>query len=72
MNILIKSLEVLFLNLGRKWEIYHESSVQRKLIRTKNFGAVVLSSFIIIQIFFSAVIFNAFGLGSALFSFVKL
>jgi hypothetical protein len=39
---------------------------------TRNFGAIVLSSFNIIQIFFSAVISNALGLGSALNSFVVI
>ncbi|MFW9829319.1 MAG: alpha/beta hydrolase [Candidatus Thorarchaeota archaeon] len=39
---------------------------------TRNFGATALSSFNIIQIFFSAVISNALGLGSALNSFVMI
>ncbi|MFW9821112.1 MAG: hypothetical protein ACFFE5_16025, partial [Candidatus Thorarchaeota archaeon] len=39
---------------------------------THNFAALILSSFSIIQIFFSAVISNALGVGSALSSFVKL
>ncbi|MFX0005117.1 MAG: alpha/beta hydrolase family protein [Promethearchaeota archaeon] len=48
--------------------------IQNTLIfeNTHNFAALILSSFIIIQIFFSAVISNALGIGSALSSFVKL
>jgi len=48
--------------------------IQNTLIyeHTHNFAAAVLSSFIIIQIFFSAVISNALGIGSALHSFVSL
>ncbi|MFX1389156.1 MAG: alpha/beta hydrolase [Promethearchaeota archaeon] len=48
--------------------------IQNTLIfeNTRNFGATVLSSFNIIQIFFSAVISNALGLGSALSSFVVI
>ncbi len=39
---------------------------------TKSFGSVILSSFIIIQLFFSAVISNALGLGAALHLFVEI
>jgi len=47
--------------------------IQNTLIfeHTHNFAALILSSFNIIQIFFSAVISNALGIGSALSSFVK-
>ncbi|MFX0019944.1 MAG: alpha/beta hydrolase, partial [Candidatus Hermodarchaeota archaeon] len=39
---------------------------------TKSFGAVIFSSFNIIQLFFSAVISNALGVGAALHLFVKI
>lgn len=39
---------------------------------TKSFNSVVLSSFVLIQIFFSAVLSNAFGIGTALDLFVNL
>ncbi|MFX1379005.1 MAG: alpha/beta hydrolase [Promethearchaeota archaeon] len=48
--------------------------IQNTLIyeHTHNFAALILGSFNLIQIFFSAVISNALGIGSALSSFVKL
>ncbi len=48
--------------------------IQNTLIyeHTHNFAALILSSFNIIQIVFSAVISNALGIGSALSSFVKI
>ncbi|MFW9771959.1 MAG: alpha/beta hydrolase family protein [Promethearchaeota archaeon] len=39
---------------------------------TKSFGSVILSSFIIIQLFFSAVISNALGVSAALHLFVEI
>ncbi|MFX1588454.1 MAG: alpha/beta hydrolase family protein [Promethearchaeota archaeon] len=39
---------------------------------TKSFGAVILSSFTIIQLFFSAVISNALGVGAVLHLFVEI
>ncbi|MFX0025312.1 MAG: alpha/beta hydrolase [Candidatus Hermodarchaeota archaeon] len=48
--------------------------IQNTLIfqHTKSFGAVILSSFNIIQLFFSAVISNALGIGAVLHLFVKI
>jgi len=48
--------------------------IQNTLIyeNTQRFSAVILSSFILIQIFFAAVVSNALGLGSALHLFVQL
>ncbi|MFW9972659.1 MAG: hypothetical protein ACFFDF_20910, partial [Candidatus Odinarchaeota archaeon] len=39
---------------------------------TKSFGSVILSSFIVIQLFFSAVISNALGMGAVLHLFVEI
>lgn len=39
---------------------------------TKSFGSVILSSFIIIQLFFSAVVSNALGISAVLHLFVKI
>ncbi len=48
--------------------------IQNTLIyeNTQRFSAVILSSFILIQIFFGAVVSNALGIGSALNLFVQL
>lgn len=48
--------------------------IQNTLIfqNTKSFGSVILSSFNIIQLFFSAVISNALGVGAALHLFVEI
>jgi dienelactone hydrolase len=48
--------------------------VQNTLIyeKTQRFSTVILSSFVIIQLFFAAVISNALGIGSALHLFVSL
>jgi hypothetical protein len=47
--------------------------IQNTLIyeKTQRFNTVILSSFVIVQIFFAAVISNAIGIGSALHLFVS-
>jgi hypothetical protein len=48
------------------------SSIQNTIIyeNTQRFSTVILSSFIIVQLFFAAVISNALGIGSALQLFI--
>jgi len=48
--------------------------IQNTLIyeNTKSFSTVILSSFVIIQLFFAVVISNAIGIGAALHLFVKI
>jgi len=54
--------------------IFLYAIIQNTLIyeNTKRFSTVILSSFIIIQLFFSAVISNAIGIGAALHLFVNI
>jgi dienelactone hydrolase len=54
--------------------IFLYAIIQNTLIyeNTKRFSTVIFSSFIIIQLFFAAVISNAIGIGAALHLFVKI
>jgi len=54
--------------------IFLYAIIQNTLIyeNTKRFSTVILSSFVIIQLFFSAVISNAIGIGAALHLFVNI
>jgi hypothetical protein len=53
--------------------IFLYATIQNTLIyeKTQRFNTVILSSFVIIQLFFAAVISNAIGIGSALHLFVS-
>ncbi|GAJ17934.1 unnamed protein product, partial [marine sediment metagenome] len=54
--------------------IFLYAIVQNTLIyeKTQRFNTVILSSFIIIQLFFAAVVSNAIGIGSVLHLFVSI
>jgi hypothetical protein len=54
--------------------IFLYAIIQNTLIyeKTQRFSTVILSSFVIIQLFFAAVVSNALGIGSALHLFVSL
>ncbi len=54
--------------------IFLYAIIQNTLIyeKTQRFNTVILSSFVIIQLFFAAVISNAIGIGSALHLFVSI